>query len=123
VAPTWAHQWNLFAISDIPTKNGDWHTYYRIPNESGVWTEYASYGGGWSAKMHEEEAGMEAADTSQPSYEGADATLWTNESIEWPVKSGGSWTGATPWSESGSTCITPVTGVSAGPGNFVEWVC
>jgi len=122
--PSPEHQLNMYAISDIPVK-GDWRTYYRIPNESNHWTEFESYGGGWSALMYEQEAGMEAADTSQPSYEGLDETLWTDESIEWPLKSkiGGSWTGAKPFSMAGDTCIAPVTGSGAGPGNYVEAVC
>jgi hypothetical protein len=113
----------MFAISDIPTKNGDWHTYYRIPNESGVWTEFASYGGGWSPEMYEEEAGMEAADTEAPNYEGAEETLYTNSSIEWPVKNGYNWTGAYSWAEYGNTCIQALTGAGAGPGDNAEATC
>jgi hypothetical protein len=98
--PSPEHQLNMYAISDIPEKNGRWYTYYRIPNESGAWTAFAStYGGGWSTTMLEEQSGMEVADTQAPSYEGAEETLWTNGSIEWPVKTGGSWTGAYSWAE------------------------
>jgi hypothetical protein len=42
--PTWEHQLNMYAISD-GAKNGAFQVYYRIPNESSVWTELASWGG------------------------------------------------------------------------------
>jgi hypothetical protein len=121
--PTWEHQLNMYAISDIPEKNGRWYTYYRIPNESGVWTVNKSYGGGWSKLMYAQASGMEAADSEAPSYEGAEETLWTNGSIEWPVKTGGGWTGAKSWAEYGNTCIQALTGSGAGPGNDALATC
>lgn len=121
--PTWEHQLNMYAISDLPEKNGRWHTYYRIPNESGVWTEFTSYGGGWSTEMYEEEAGMEAADYYAPSYEGAEETAYTNYSIQWPLTKGYNWTGAYSWAEYGNTCIQALTGSGAGPGNNAVAVC
>jgi hypothetical protein len=121
--PTWAHQLNMYAISDLPEKNGRWYTYYRIPNESSVWTVFTSYGGGWSTEMYEQESGMEAADYYAPNYEGAEETLYTNSSIEWPVKNGYNWTGANSWAEYGNTCIQALTGSGAGPGNDAVATC
>jgi hypothetical protein len=123
-APTWEHQLNMYAISDLPEKNGLWHTYYRIPNESGVWSEFGStYGGGWSTEMYEENAGMEVSDTEAPYYEGAEETAYTNYSIQWPLKNAYNWTGADSWAEYGNTCIQALTGSGAGPGNNAEAVC
>jgi hypothetical protein len=73
--------------------------------------------------MLEEEVGMEAADNEAPSYEGADEVLYTNSSIEWPVKNGYNWTGAVSWAEYGNTCIQALTGAGAGPANNAEAVC
>jgi hypothetical protein len=68
--PTYGNQYNYFAISDLPEKNGRWYTYWRIPNEGSTWSLYAAWGGGWSAKTLSEEAGMEISDESKPTYEG-----------------------------------------------------
>ncbi len=103
--PTWSGQYNLFAISDLPEKNGNWHTYYRIPNESSVWSEGPTWGGGWSAKIHEEEAGMEAAAEYEPSYEGKSETAYTNTAISPLYDNWYNWTGAVNEAEYGSTCV------------------
>jgi hypothetical protein len=105
--PSPEDQLNMFAISGIPEKNGNWYTYYRIPNESNHWTAFKSYGGGWSTKMLGEEVGMEAADNVAPSYEGADEVLYTNSSIEWPVKNGYNWTGAYSHANTGTPASRP----------------
>jgi hypothetical protein len=57
--PTFGSQYNYFAISDIPEKNGRWYTCWWIPNEGSTWSLFGAWGGGWSAKTLSEEAGME----------------------------------------------------------------
>ncbi len=113
--PTWSNQYNLYAISDLPEKNGNWHTYYRIPNESGVWSPGPTYGGGWSKTMLEQESGMEAATEIEPSYEGSEETAYTNTSII-PYEGWYNWTGAKYFAEEGNTCIQPL-GNGAGNAN------
>ncbi len=117
--PTYSHQYNMYAISDIPEKNGHWHTYYRIPNESSVWSEGPTYGGGWSAKMTGQQSGMEAATETEPIYEGAEQTAYTNKSII-PYEGWVNWNGAELYAEEGNTCIQQL---GSAPGNASVAAC
>jgi len=117
--PTYSGQYNMYAISDIPEKNGNWHTYWRIPNESGSWSEGPTFGGGWSTKMVSQESGMEAATETQPSYEGSEETAYTNKSII-PYEGWVNWYGSEYYAEEGNTCIAPL---GNGPGNANVAAC
>jgi hypothetical protein len=119
-SPSPENQWNMYAISDLPERNGKWHTYYRIPNESGVWAEGPQFGGGWSAKMRQEQSGMEVIQNQQPIYEGATLTAVTETNLE---ANRTNWVGYTAFAESGSTCILPLTGEFAAPGNVAVGAC
>lgn len=118
-------QFNMYAISDIPYKDGEWYIYYRIPSGSGVWTAAASFGGGWSETTRHEESGMEVVQGQQPLYEGDDEVAYTNNSIQWGTPGwNGAWPGAEYFSEPGSTCIVPLSGAGyASPGNAAEGAC
>jgi hypothetical protein len=105
--PTVSNQYNMYAISDIPYKDGEWFIYYRIPSESSVWTEARAFGGGWGDVALEEESGMEAATNIQPSFEGSTNTANTNVSIT-PFEGWTNWTGVHYFAEAGNTCINPL---------------
>jgi hypothetical protein len=112
----------MYAISDIPYKDGEWYVYYRIPNESGVWTSPKAFGGGWSEKTAYEQSGMEIAQNRAPQYEGATEVAWTNQSIQ-PGSAWEPWTGAEYLEPPGpgNTCIAPLTAAGyASPGNAAD---
>jgi len=116
--PTYRGQYNDYALSDIPEKNGRWYTYWRIPEESSSFSAGETFGGGWSAKTAGGEAGMEIADESQPTYEGMTETAWTNTTI-YPPPDESNWTGASSWGMEGSTCV----GLQSLPGNINTGAC
>jgi hypothetical protein len=116
--PTYGNQYNYFAISDLPEKNGRWYTYWWIPNEGSTWSLFGAWGGGWSAKSLSEEAGMEISDESKPTYEGKSETALTDTTIT-PPPGWYNWAGAWAYGEEGSTCI----GSLGVPGNISTGAC
>ena len=115
-----SQSYNWYAISDIPEHNGRWHIYYSSPPGYTGWNNWAEYGGGWGTTAKHEQAGMEAATESHPSYEGSMETAYTNTSIV-PFEGWVNWNGAEYFAEaSGNTCIVPL---GNGPGNANVAAC
>jgi hypothetical protein len=77
----------------------------------------------WSPYMNSENSGINIGTEEAPGYEGAGETLWTDGSIEWPVKTGGNWTGSTYFAEYGNTCVQPLSGAGEAPGNAAYASC